>query len=145
MLYSGFSTLHRSVFWSADFNGRSDNTDVIRLRTIFMNPIAEWNLLGSKNGASLAPVCVALHQPEPDPKSPHGDFRTLVEISGIAKSEYVFGVNSMQSLVLALRVLQIQVELALDDGWIFFFDENHTEPFNLLEAITPATPTLGES
>ena len=31
MLYSGFNILHRSVFWSADFNGRSDNTDVIVL------------------------------------------------------------------------------------------------------------------
>ena len=31
MLYSGFNALHRSVFWSADFNGRSDNTDVIPL------------------------------------------------------------------------------------------------------------------
>ena len=31
MLYSGFNTLPRSVFWSADFNGRSDNLDVMRL------------------------------------------------------------------------------------------------------------------
>ena len=31
MLYSGFNTLPRSVFWSAYFNGRSDNTDVIPL------------------------------------------------------------------------------------------------------------------
>ena len=30
MLHSGFNTLPRSVFWSADFNGRSDNTDVIQ-------------------------------------------------------------------------------------------------------------------
>ena len=29
MLYSGFNVLPRSVFWSANFNGRSDNTDVI--------------------------------------------------------------------------------------------------------------------
>ena len=32
MLYSGFDILPRSVYWSAYFNGRSDNTDVIRLR-----------------------------------------------------------------------------------------------------------------
>ena len=31
MLYSGFNILPRSVFWSADLNGRSDNTDVIWL------------------------------------------------------------------------------------------------------------------
>ena len=32
MLYSGFNNLPRSVFWSADLNGRSDNTDVISLK-----------------------------------------------------------------------------------------------------------------
>ena len=32
MLYSGFDILLRSVFWSANFNGRSDNLDVIHLR-----------------------------------------------------------------------------------------------------------------
>ena len=31
MLYSGLNILPRSVFWSANFNGRSDNTDVIPL------------------------------------------------------------------------------------------------------------------
>ena len=31
MLYSGFDILPRSVVWSACLNGRSDNTDVIRL------------------------------------------------------------------------------------------------------------------
>ena len=30
MLYSGFNILPHSVFWSANFNGRSDNTDVVR-------------------------------------------------------------------------------------------------------------------
>ena len=34
MLYSGFNILPRSVFWSADFNGRSDNLDVIRLNQV---------------------------------------------------------------------------------------------------------------
>ena len=31
MLYSGFNNFPRSVFWSADLNGRSYNTDVIQL------------------------------------------------------------------------------------------------------------------
>ena len=34
MLYAGFDILPRSVFWSAYFNGRSDNLDVIRLKTM---------------------------------------------------------------------------------------------------------------
>ena len=44
MLYSGFNNLPRSVFWSANLNGRSDNTDVIRLKQI--NRIA---MSGSKH------------------------------------------------------------------------------------------------
>ena len=39
MLYCGFITLPRSVFWSASFNGRSDNADVIRLNQISMREI----------------------------------------------------------------------------------------------------------
>ena len=35
MLYSGFNILPRSVFWLADLNGRSDNTDVIQLFHFF--------------------------------------------------------------------------------------------------------------
>ena len=50
MLYSGFDILPRSVFWSADLNGRSDNTDVIhssssRQRneiTMAKHEIPEW-------------------------------------------------------------------------------------------------------
>ena len=39
MLYSGFNILPRSVFWSASFNGRSDNTDVIpSSSTVTENP-----------------------------------------------------------------------------------------------------------
>ena len=45
MLYSGFIILPRSVFWSASFNGRSDNTDVIQ--PIMKQQIAK--ILGSLN------------------------------------------------------------------------------------------------
>ena len=41
MLYLGFNNLPRSVFWSADFNGRSDNTDVIRLRIDTMPSVSK--------------------------------------------------------------------------------------------------------
>ena len=41
MLYSGFNVLPRSVFWSADFNGRSDNTDVIRLKEFSCGPYSQ--------------------------------------------------------------------------------------------------------
>ena len=47
MLYSGFITLTRSVIWSADFNGRSDNTDVMPLQ-IFANDFSGNSRLPSR-------------------------------------------------------------------------------------------------
>ena len=38
MLYSGFITLPRSIFWSANFNGRSDNLDVMLLKSKMPKP-----------------------------------------------------------------------------------------------------------
>ena len=34
MLYLGFNILRRSVFWSASFNGRSDNTDDYEVQSL---------------------------------------------------------------------------------------------------------------
>ena len=58
MLYLGFNILPRSVFWSACFSGRSDNTDVIVLtsigqtlfqitHSIWIGPFASDRLLSS--------------------------------------------------------------------------------------------------
>ena len=48
MLYSGFSVLPHSVFWSADFSGRLDNTDFIGLNELHsQNPtINVWDWTG---------------------------------------------------------------------------------------------------
>ena len=106
-----------------------------------MNRIAIWEIWGQRNCSERRKIVVAIHAPEPDPKSSHGDYRTLVEIDGITKSRYGYGVNSIQSLVLAMQLLRIHVESALGDGWIFFFNSDDTEPFDLLHSIsiTPGT------
>ena len=119
------------------------NPDVIRLRQ--MNRIAQWNVCASKRGDARRAVCVALHCPERDPKSEHGDYRTYAELDGIGKSKHIMGVNSMQSLVLAMRFLHLQIECAIHDGWIFFFDETDDEAFDLLDAVSPIKPSPGET
>ena len=45
MLYSGFNIFPRSVFWSADFNGRSDNLDVMSLAAINKMRFTTSNIL----------------------------------------------------------------------------------------------------
>ena len=119
------------------------NVAVIRLRQ--MNIIAQWNVYASKKGGPRQEVCAKLHRPEVDPKSKHGDFRTLAHLDGISKCRHKMGVNSMQSLVLGISMLQLQVECAMADGWIFFFDETATEPFDLLGAITPPSHATRDS
>ena len=53
MLYSGFNTLPRSVFWSAYFNGRSDNLDVIPLALRKMVNLQTVHLLDCNCGNSV--------------------------------------------------------------------------------------------
>ena len=106
-----------------------------------MNPIAQWKLYASKNDGPRREVCATVHHPEVDPKSKHGDFRTCVHLDGISKPRYRMGVNSMQSLVLGVAFLRLQIECALVDGWVFFFNENDNEPFDFLSGITPAAPS----
>ena len=50
MLYLGFYILPRSVSWSANLNGRSDNTDVIQLMTNSENPYSP------PKGSETAPI-----------------------------------------------------------------------------------------
>ena len=101
-----------------------------------MNRIATWELWAQKNGTPRVAILVAVHVPEPDPKSPHGDYRTLVEIDGVTKSRFGYGVSSMQSLAQAMQTLHVGVELALNEGWLFYFDESDNKPFDLLHAIS---------
>ena len=57
MLYSGFNIFPRSVFWLADLNGRSDNTDVIRLNE--RSPMAKQSYLKYGIAALLSVTAVA--------------------------------------------------------------------------------------
>ena len=50
------------------------------IRLIQMNRIAQWDVYASKRGDARRAVCVALHCPERDPKSEHGDYRTYAEV-----------------------------------------------------------------
>ena len=101
-----------------------------------MTPIAIWELWGQQKRLPRRVVVVAIHAPEHDPKSEHGDYRTLVEMDGISKSRYGYGVNSMQSLVLGMQLLHIDIENAIKEGWQFYFGADDTEPFDLLNSLS---------
>ena len=100
-----------------------------------MNRIATWELWGEREGSQRRKLLISIHAPEPDPKSAHGDYRTLVEMDGLSTSRFAHGVNSMQSLMIATQLLRIELEEAIWIGWRFFFDAGDTEPFDLLQSI----------
>ena len=54
MLYSGLNILPRSVFWSADFSGRSDNTDVIQLMKYSLRSLLLVTLVAGFAAAYIA-------------------------------------------------------------------------------------------
>ena len=60
MLYSGFNILPRSVFWSADFNGRSDNLDVIRLKFPIVRIMIRYNIKTLLLFTAVASVSLAI-------------------------------------------------------------------------------------
>ena len=89
-----------------------------------MEPIAEWHLHASKQGSARIPVCLTVYRPQAQPESTCSLYQTFVEIKGIsAKPRHVSGVSSLQSMVLALRILQVYVESALNHGWLFYIDD----------------------
>ena len=106
-----------------------------------MNRIATWKLWGQENNLPRRTILVVVHASELDPKSQHGDFRTLVEMDGVSKSRYGHGVNSMQSLVQAMQILKIHFEQAIAVGWQFYFDENDDEPFDRLHLLSSHSPS----
>ncbi|MEM9368377.1 MAG: hypothetical protein AAGD07_20475 [Planctomycetota bacterium] len=98
--------------------------------------VATWQLWATQDGAPRSLISVAIYLPEIDPKSKQGDYRTLVEIDAIGLRQYSYGANSLQSLVLAMQLLQVRVDHAVRTGRTFYFDEQDTEPFDLLHSLS---------
>jgi hypothetical protein len=72
-------------------------------------------------------VRIRVARPEPDPR---GDFQCTVELKGLERRSKIYGVDSFQALVLALRFLETRVSTLLEEGWRFFFREDDHEPLD---------------
>ena len=86
MLYSGFDILSRSVFWSADSNGRSDNLDVILLR-IMTNPATASTQYGDFKGSIAIDGHngLSIHDLFQTAEIPSGYYPVSVQICGFAQ------------------------------------------------------------
>lgn len=92
----------------------------------------------AKNAAGESmPFVLSLHAPEPDPLSEQGDYRCKVEIQGIAFEKYVYGIDSLQALCLAVETLRLTMSSLQSDGWSFYFPQHLDARFDLLSAYFP--------
>ena len=76
-----------------------------------MKPIASAKLFVGKAQETRRRVEFSVFAPEPDPKSKLGDYRCRVHVKGIARPRWVYGLDSLQALGLAFRLIKAEVEI----------------------------------
>jgi hypothetical protein len=64
-------------------------------------------------------IVISLGTPERDPL-PGGDYRCLVKLPGRPSGRHIYGVDSLQALMLALAFINNQFEFLHRTGWRFF-------------------------
>jgi hypothetical protein len=84
------------------------------LKHTMLTRTLEYTLPGSEEPRSIT---VTVSAPEPDPL-PGGDFRVLVQITGVAKPyrRHHFGVDPIQALLLGLRIVPELIQSLAEPG-----------------------------
>lgn len=77
---------------------------------------------------------VEVFSPGKDPESHYGDHRCLVRIRGLGVEKYAYGVDSLQSLSLALKTIENELQRLSDNGWQFYMAGHRDHPFDIFGA-----------
>lgn len=67
-------------------------------------------------------ITIELGLPEPD----DGDFKCMLNITGLDVNENIYGVDAIQSYSLGVKRLKMLFEERVADGWKFYFP-NHVD------------------
>lgn len=87
-----------------------------------MTRIAVMTLEARRTGSQCRSLFIAVSTPEIDPKDSHDDtYRTLIELEHFYKPLYIYGADSLQSLGLAISMIQARLQTIVDDGWTLFY------------------------
>lgn len=87
-----------------------------------MTRIAELHLDAKRPNSDRRSLCIAISQPEPDPKDLRGNtYRTLLEFEGFEKPKYIYGDGSLQSLTLTIALLRVLLKSITEDGWTLYY------------------------
>jgi hypothetical protein len=86
-------------------------------------PIAQSKLWFKKGRGDRRSIIFIIGKPERDPL-PGGDYRCLVTIRGLGRKRYVFGVDSLQSLMLAMFYVNAEVNVLCRQGYRFYMSKS---------------------
>ena len=80
---------------------------------------------------------ITLFTPEPDPVSCFGDYRCKVVIKGGLVDQYIYGIDALQTVCLAIKYLESEFEQFIKDGWAFFLANDLDHPIDVMAAYFP--------
>ncbi len=87
-------------------------------------------------------IRIRILSPEPDPLSENGDFRCWVELTGFSESRFVYGMDSLQSLCLAIEYVRKELDQFAGDGWSFSVRNRTRNPWSCFSVTFPVTIRL---
>ncbi len=88
-----------------------------------MRPIAQSHIWYGKDNGERRRITVMICEPEKDPL-PGGDYRCPVTFRGLGRKKYVYGVDSLQSLMLAVVFVNIGIDSLSHQGYHFFMNKS---------------------
>jgi hypothetical protein len=92
-----------------------------------MEVVAESIVFAAKSSQCRRRIRIRVARPEADGQ---GDFQYAVELRGLERLRKIYGVDSFQALILALRFLETRISALLEDGWKFYFRRDDDEPLD---------------
>ncbi|GKQ99133.1 DUF6968 family protein [Aeromonas hydrophila] len=82
-------------------------------------------------------VKIAIRAPEPDPKSAGGDWRCKVKLDGLGNKTFIYGVDALQALSLALKFVESELCAFTDAGWHFYLPGCPDHPVDMAACYFP--------
>jgi hypothetical protein len=80
---------------------------------------------------------MAIKAPEPDPKSASGDWRCKVKLEGLSDKTFIYGVDALQALSLALKFVENELRAFSDAGWQFYLPGCPDQPVDIAACYFP--------
>ncbi|MFQ1713815.1 DUF6968 family protein [Aeromonas veronii] len=86
----------------------------------------------------LLTIKIAIKAPEPDPKSVSGDWRCKVKLAGLSDKTFIYGIDSLQALSLAIKFVETELRAFSDAGWQFYLPGCPDHPIDMSACYFPA-------